>query len=120
MGTADPMIGRGCLSSYRGTDPAMAPLHRDNRGLRRAMVERLSRGFIQQVADFVAGHERIYVVEQNRDAQMLQLLRMELADRPELLAKLRSVLHYSGLPIDARFVTNQIIGQERGTTETRS
>jgi 2-oxoglutarate ferredoxin oxidoreductase subunit alpha len=66
------------------------------------------------LTDFVERHERVYVVEQNRDAQMLQLLRMELASRPDLLGKLRSVLHYSGLPIDARFVTNQILGQERG------
>jgi 2-oxoglutarate ferredoxin oxidoreductase subunit alpha len=62
---------------------------------------------------FVERHERVYVVEQNRDAQMLQLLRWELASRPELLSKLRSVLHYNGLPIDARFVTEQILAQER-------
>jgi 2-oxoglutarate ferredoxin oxidoreductase subunit alpha len=67
-----------------------------------------------ELADFLERHERIYVVEQNRDAQMLQLLRIELASRPDLLGKLRSVLHYSGLPIDARFVTNQIVSQERG------
>jgi 2-oxoglutarate/2-oxoacid ferredoxin oxidoreductase subunit alpha len=69
--------------------------------------------FNQELADFVSRHRRVYVVEQNRDAQMLQLVRLELASRPELLGKLRSVLHYSGLPIDARFVTDQIIAQER-------
>jgi 2-oxoglutarate ferredoxin oxidoreductase subunit alpha len=67
-----------------------------------------------ELTDFVERHERVYVVEQNRDAQMLQLVRMELASRPDLVGKLRSVLHYNGLPIDARFVANQILGQERG------
>ncbi len=55
-------------------------------------------------------YSRIYVVEQNRDAQMLGLIRLECA--PERAAKLRSVLHYSGLPIDARTVTDAIETQE--------
>ena len=75
--------------------------------------------FNSALADFVSRHERVYVVEQNRDAQMLQLVRLELASRPELSGKLRSVLHYSGLPIDARFVTEQILAQERtGSSKT--
>jgi 2-oxoglutarate ferredoxin oxidoreductase subunit alpha len=72
--------------------------------------------FNAELAAFVARHQRVYVVEQNRDAQMLQLVRQELSSRPELaslVGKLRSVLHYSGLPIDARFVTEQILAQER-------
>ena len=52
----------------------------------------------------------MYVVEQNRDAQMLSLMRMELT--PERIAKLRSVLHYNGLPIDARSITDDILVQE--------
>ncbi len=78
--------------------------------------------FNGDLAAFVARHQRVYVVEQNRDAQMLQLVRLELASRPELVglvAKLRSVLHYSGLPIDARFVTEQILAQERATSNPR-
>ena len=54
--------------------------------------------------------QRIYVVEQNRDAQMLGLMRLDCA--PERVARLRSVLHYSGLPIDARSVTDSIEEQE--------
>ena len=72
-----------------------------------------------QLADFVSRHQRVYVVEQNRDGQMLQLVRLELASRPELGGKLRSVLHYNGLPIDARFVTEQILAQERNKTGNR-
>ncbi len=66
--------------------------------------------FNQDVHDFIKSHDRVYVVEQNRDAQMLQLLKLDL--RPEQVAKLRSVLHYNGLPIDARSVTDEIIAQE--------
>jgi hypothetical protein len=60
---------------------------------------------------FIAAHERIYVVEQNRDGQMLQLIRMHVA--PEEAVKLRGVCHYSGLPLEARFVTEEITLQER-------
>ncbi len=66
--------------------------------------------FTPEVADFVDRHARVYVVEQNRDAQMVSLLRMEL--EPEQIAKLRSVRYYGGLPIDARTVTDEIVARE--------
>jgi 2-oxoglutarate ferredoxin oxidoreductase subunit alpha len=66
--------------------------------------------FTEELVDFVDAHERVYVVEQNRDAQMLQLMRLELT--PERISKLRSVLHYNGLPIDARSVTDDVLAQE--------
>jgi len=59
---------------------------------------------------FVDAHERIYVIEQNRDAQLLQLMKLELS--PEQQTKLRSVLHYNGLPIDARSITDDVLAQE--------
>lgn len=67
--------------------------------------------FSDAVADFIRRHDRVYVVEQNRDAQMLSLLKMDLD--PALLTRLRSVLHYNGLPIDARSVTSSILAQEK-------
>jgi 2-oxoglutarate ferredoxin oxidoreductase subunit alpha len=66
--------------------------------------------FTTEIADFIDAHDRIYVVEQNRDAQMRQLLKLELA--PERAVKLRSVLHYNGLPIDARSVSDSLLAQE--------
>lgn len=66
--------------------------------------------FSDEVIDFIRRHRRIYVVEQNRDAQLVGLLRLDL--ETDLIAKLRSVLHYDGLPIDARSVTDSIISQE--------
>jgi len=62
------------------------------------------------VADFVGRHQRVYVVEQNRDGQLCDLLRLTLD--PEQATKLRSVRHYDGLPVDARSVTDAIIRQE--------
>ena len=66
--------------------------------------------FNQDVHDFIKNHERIYVVEQNRDAQMFQLLKLDIA--ADQVVKLRSVLHYNGLPVDARSITDEIISQE--------
>jgi len=66
--------------------------------------------FTQDLLDFIRRHERVYVVEQNRDAQMLGLMRLEF-DGPDI-AKLRSMKYYGGLPLDARTVTDDVIHQE--------
>src|SRR5437879_3825653 len=66
--------------------------------------------FTREVHEFVAGHERVYVVEQNRDGQMMSLLKLDL-DATQV-TKLRSVKHYNGLPVDARSLTDDIISQE--------
>src|SRR6185437_10955618 len=66
--------------------------------------------FANEIHDFVAAHERIYVVEQNRDAQLASLLKLDLpADQ---VVKLRSILHYNGLPIDARTITEEFATKE--------
>jgi 2-oxoglutarate ferredoxin oxidoreductase subunit alpha len=66
--------------------------------------------FTRETHDFIAAHKRLYIVDQNRDGQMHELLRLDVAV-PEI-AKLRSVRHYNGLPIDARSITDEIISQE--------
>jgi len=66
--------------------------------------------FTREVHDFVDQHERVYVVEQNRDAQMMSLLKLDVA--PERVTRLRSVAHVHGLPLDARSVTDEIIMME--------
>ena len=70
--------------------------------------------FSDELAAFIRSCERVYVVEQNRDAQMRQLISLELADEPEQIGKLESVLHYNGLPIDARTITDEILALEKG------
>ncbi|HET9940751.1 MAG TPA: 2-oxoacid:acceptor oxidoreductase subunit alpha [Candidatus Eisenbacteria bacterium] len=71
--------------------------------------------FPEEVERFVRGHKRVYVVEQNRDAQMAALLRMEY---PELAPRIRSVLHYDGLPIDAESILNGVRSAERPSEVT--
>jgi 2-oxoglutarate/2-oxoacid ferredoxin oxidoreductase subunit alpha len=66
--------------------------------------------FHQDVHEFIRNHDRVYVVEQNRDGQMHELLKLDVA--PDQVTKLRRVLHYNGLPLDARSVTDEIISQE--------
>jgi 2-oxoglutarate ferredoxin oxidoreductase subunit alpha len=66
--------------------------------------------FTHEVHDFVSAHQRVYVVEQNRDAQLASLLKLDLpADQ---VTKLRSILHYNGLPIDAESITEQFAVKE--------
>jgi 2-oxoglutarate ferredoxin oxidoreductase subunit alpha len=61
--------------------------------------------FPESVARFIDAHEKIFVVEQNRDAQMRSMLINELDVDPARLVK---VLHYDGTPITARFITRAI------------
>jgi len=61
--------------------------------------------FDDAIPDFVASHEHVFVVEQNRDAQLKMLLVNECGIDP---AKLTSVLHYDGTPITERFITREI------------
>src|SRR5713101_5528436 len=66
--------------------------------------------FTEDLLDFIHRHDRVYVIEQNRDAQMLGLMRLEFG--ADEIAKLRSMKYYGGLPLDARTVTDDIVRQE--------
>ena len=55
--------------------------------------------------DFINSHEKIFVIEQNRDAQFRSLMMIELGTNPD---KLISVLNYDGTPITADNILNQI------------
>ena len=61
--------------------------------------------FPDEIADFVASHPWVFVVEQNRDAQLKTLLVNEAKVNP---SRLLSVLHFDGTPITARFIVDQI------------
>jgi len=67
--------------------------------------------FTSELEEFFDRCDRVYVVEQNRDAQMASLIRMEHS--PARLSKLRSLLHYAGIPIDARFISDALVESER-------
>ena len=101
------IIGYG--TSHWAIDESRAQLDREF-GLRTGYLRLRAYPFTSELDEFLDRYPRIYVVEQNRDAQMLGLMRLDCP--PERVARLRSVLHYSGLPIDARSVTDSIEEQE--------
>jgi 2-oxoglutarate ferredoxin oxidoreductase subunit alpha len=70
--------------------------------------------FADSIADFIAEHEFVFVVEQNRDAQLRSLLVNEFGIDP---ARLCPVLHYDGTPITARFIAGAI-GRRMGASLT--
>jgi len=84
---------------------------REEHGVETSYLRLRAYPFPPSVNDFIRSHDRIYVVEQNRDAQMLGLLRMDVDSSS--VVRLRSVLHYNGLPIDARSISDSIVSQER-------
>jgi 2-oxoglutarate ferredoxin oxidoreductase subunit alpha len=73
--------------------------------------------FSDEIIDFVLDHEQVFVVEQNRDAQLRTLLVNEGALDP---ARIIPILHYDGTPITARFITNAIGEQWRALSGAAS
>jgi 2-oxoglutarate ferredoxin oxidoreductase subunit alpha len=64
--------------------------------------------FSEDVEKFLDAHELLFVVEQNRDAQFRALLTLETAVDKR---KLRSLLHYSGLPISSAFIVDGVLAE---------
>jgi 2-oxoglutarate ferredoxin oxidoreductase subunit alpha len=81
-------------------DEAMTTL--EKRGLHLDTLRIRSFPFAESIPEFIAAHDQVFVIEQNRDAQMAKLLVNECAIDP---AKFISILHYDGTPITARFIT---------------
>lgn len=108
----DPGAGVGLIAygtSHWAVTESRDQLRRE-RGVKTSYLRLRAYPFTPEVAAFVARHERVYVVEQNRDAQMGSLLKLDLpADQVQ---KLRFVRHYNGLPIDARTITDEVLSQE--------
>ena len=103
-------IGLICYGTTRyAVEESRDQLQRDF-GLETSYLRLKAYPFTSQLKDFLERHARVYLVEQNRDGQMLALMRMDL--EPGDAAKLRSVRYYGGLPIDARTVTDEIARQE--------
>jgi 2-oxoglutarate ferredoxin oxidoreductase subunit alpha len=96
-------------SSHWAVVEARAQLEQEA-GIKTAYMRVRAYPFPAEVDAFLARYPRIYLVEQNRDAQMKMLLRNDLP--AGTTNHVRSVLHYSGLPIDARSLTDDILVQE--------
>ena len=83
---------------------------RDEYGIETDYLRLRAYPFTREVHEFIEQHEHVYVVEQNRDAQMLSLLKLDL--KPELIGHLRSIAHITGLPLDARSITDELTSME--------
>jgi 2-oxoglutarate ferredoxin oxidoreductase subunit alpha len=92
---------------YGSTSPAMTEAidRLEQQGLHVDAIRIRAFPFHDSIIDFVNEHEHVFLVEQNRDAQLRTLLMNEGAIDP---AKITPVLHYDGTPITARFIVNEI------------
>lgn len=72
--------------------------------------------FTADVQDFVNRHDRVYVIEQNRDGQMGDLIKLKVGRQCDRIQK---VLHYTGYPIDARTITEAISAAENRLREEK-
>ncbi len=109
-GTGQEKIG---IIAFGSSDPAVLESQdqlRREAGIETDYLRLRAYPFSQEVNDFVAQHETIYVVEQNRDGQMMNLLKTDL-DAFEA-PKLRPVRYFAGLPIEARVITEAITTYE--------
>lgn len=91
-------------SSHDAVRESLAEL--ESQGLSLSYLRVRSYPFQQDVENFIKRHRRVFVVEQNRDAQMRNLLAKDLRQEAH---RLESILHFDGLPIPASFVTEKII-----------
>jgi 2-oxoglutarate ferredoxin oxidoreductase subunit alpha len=90
-------------TSHYAAEEAMDMLKQDSIVLDAIRIKAFP--FNNDVLDFIDKHDRIFVIEQNRDAQMKSLLMIELNANP---AKLISILNYDGMPITAEKIINEI------------
>jgi len=90
-------------STSAAMDEALAKL--ETQGIHLDTMRIRAFPFADEVIEFVNAHDQVFVVEQNRDAQMRMLLVNEGAIDP---ARFISILHYDGTPITARFITKEI------------
>ncbi len=70
--------------------------------------------FPESLRTFVESHERVYVIDQNSDGQMRMLISVEM---PDLAPQLTSIRHYTGMPLDARTVSDAVVALEKSSSK---
>ena len=97
--------------SYGSSDPAVqearAKLKADGKKFNYLRLRAVP--FCDDVKNFIASHDTVYVVENNRDGQMNQILQMAY---PQFAGKLVSIAHNDGLPLSAKWIMRTIMAQE--------
>lgn len=102
---------RNGLIGYGSTDPAILETCDllEVKGIPVDYLRLRAAPFHADVRKFIETHEKIYVVEMNRDGQMCQLLQIEY---PDLAGRIFTIAHSDGLPLSARWITGQILHLE--------
>jgi 2-oxoglutarate ferredoxin oxidoreductase subunit alpha len=118
--TAKRLVPRAVIDATAGGDVGIVSLGSCDSAIREALAILKARGvgvnymrvrsfpFSEDVERFLAAHRLLFVVEQNRDAQLRSLLTLETAVEK---SKLRSLLHYSGLPISSSFIVEGVLAE---------
>ncbi|MCC7153789.1 MAG: 2-oxoacid:acceptor oxidoreductase subunit alpha [Bryobacterales bacterium] len=106
----DARIGIVCVGTSRYATEESRDQLLEEYGLACGYMRLRAYPFSEELDQFIDAHERVYVIDQNRDAQLLMLMRLDLA--VERIAKLRSIRYYGGLPLDARTLTARIASEE--------
>ncbi len=120
--TAKKLMPRAVIDATAGSDVGIVSLGSCDGAIREAIDVLKTHGvsvnymrvrsfpFTEDVERFLANHRVLFVVEQNRDAQFRSLLTLETAVEK---SKLRSLLHYSGLPISSSFIVEGVLDEAR-------
>jgi 2-oxoglutarate ferredoxin oxidoreductase subunit alpha len=118
--TAKRLVPRALIDATANSPVGIVSLGSSDGAIREALHVLKARGvgvdymrvrafpFSEDVERFLAAHELLFVVEQNRDAQLRALLTVETAVEK---AKLRSLLHYSGLPVSSSFIVEGVLAE---------
>ncbi len=113
-GVADGLVAFG--TSHHGTAEARDRLAREA-GVKLDYLRLRALPPGSEVREWLVRHERIYVVEQNRDGQLRAILRDEF---PDLASRFVSVLQYDGLPLDATTVVDGVLADRAARERSRS
>jgi 2-oxoglutarate ferredoxin oxidoreductase subunit alpha len=118
--TAKKLVPRAVIDATAGSDVGLVSIGSCDGAVREAMDVLRAQGvgvdymrvrafpFSEDVERFLAAHKTIFVIEQNRDAQFRSLLVLET---PVEKSKLRSLLHYDGLPISSHFIVEGVLAE---------
>jgi 2-oxoglutarate ferredoxin oxidoreductase subunit alpha len=127
--TAKKLVPRAVIDATAGSDVGIVSIGSCDGAIHEAMAVLKAQGvgvdymrvrafpFSEDVERFLAAHRLLFVVEQNRDAQFKSLLTLETSVEK---SKLRSLLHYSGLPISSTFIVEGVLEEVRPTPRVQT
>lgn len=103
------------LIAYGSTDAAMEECREQlesEYGIKNSYLRMRALPMTSEVREFVSDHEIVFVIEQNRDGQLADIIRLEVGGQQ---GKIRKILHYDGLSISARFITEHVVSESEST-----